>query len=172
MLGPRRWGLNTWRPARQHMLCPALQALDPAHSSARDHAWPPSRPCQLFYAANTRTLPSALQGAQARCREQPTETSSPYRVDDSKYLSMRAEAEAPFRTFRLFLLGFFAISAGIATLFSIPAIIGSVGHAPNAKPLDETAQSLAINLGAPAARGMLAHKEALLFQASIVLSFG
>ena len=60
---------------------------------------------------------------------------------------MRAEVEAPFRTFRIFLLGFFAISAALGTLFAAPALIGSVAHGPNAIPVEEALQTLGIDMG-------------------------
>jgi len=62
--------------------------------------------------------------------------------------ALRAEAEAPFRSIRLVLFGFGTVSAILATLFSLPTIIGALGGAPNAKPLVEAAQDLAINVGA------------------------
>lgn len=71
------------------------------------------------------------------------------RPTDEKYLSMRAEVEAPFRTFRLFILTFFAISAGLATLVATTQLIGAIGHAPAARPLDKTLQTFGIDVGAP-----------------------
>jgi hypothetical protein len=68
-------------------------------------------------------------------------------VEDAKYLSLRAEAEAPFRAFRVVFLGFLAFSASVATLFSIPQLIGAIGNAPNAQPLEEAVQSFGINVG-------------------------
>jgi hypothetical protein len=69
------------------------------------------------------------------------------RVEDEKYLSLRAEVEAPFRTFRIFLLFCFAISAGLATLVGTSQLVGSVAHAPAARPLEETLQTLGIDIG-------------------------
>lgn len=72
---------------------------------------------------------------------------NPYGVDDERYLSMRAEVEAPFRTARIFLLGFFAVSAGLATLFATSQLIGAAAHAPAARSLTEALQTFAIDVG-------------------------
>lgn len=61
---------------------------------------------------------------------------------------LRAEAEAPFRSVRLVLFGFGAISAALATFLSIPTLIGALAGAVNAKPLLEAGQDLGINVGA------------------------
>jgi len=61
---------------------------------------------------------------------------------------MRAEVEAPFRTFRVFIVGFFVVSASVASLVATSQLIGALGHAPSAKPLDECLQTLAIDVGA------------------------
>ena len=66
---------------------------------------------------------------------------------------LRAEAEAPFRSFRLVIFGASAASATLATLFALPALVGALAGAPNAKPLIEVLQDLAINLGALAVCG-------------------
>ena len=69
------------------------------------------------------------------------------RVNDNKYLSMRAEVETPYRNFRLLLFGFLFVSAGIGFLFATPALIGAVAKAPNAQPLGDAAASFGIDLG-------------------------
>lgn len=51
---------------------------------------------------------------------------------------------------RLVLFGFFVISASIASLIATTQTIGALAGAPNAMPLQETASSLAIDLGAAA----------------------
>jgi hypothetical protein len=61
---------------------------------------------------------------------------------------LRAEAEAPFRSIRLVLFGFGGASAGLATLFSLPTLIGSLAGAANGKPITEAGQDFAINIGA------------------------
>lgn len=61
---------------------------------------------------------------------------------------MRAEVESPFRTFRIGLLTFFLISAGIASLVATSQLIGSLGNAPSAMPLANTTQTFGIDLGA------------------------
>jgi len=62
--------------------------------------------------------------------------------------ALRAEAEAPFRVFRIVIFGFSIISAGLATLFTIPQIIGTLAGGANAKSLVEVGGDLGINLGA------------------------
>ena len=63
--------------------------------------------------------------------------------------ALRAEAEAPYRSLRLVLFGFGVISASLATLFSIPTLIGALAGAPNAtKEVAEAVQDFAINVGA------------------------
>lgn len=69
--------------------------------------------------------------------------------------SLRAEAEAPFRSLRIVLFGFGLVSAALATLFSIPTLIGSVGGAINAKPLAEALQDIGINVSALTICGFL-----------------
>ncbi|KAG2502156.1 hypothetical protein HYH03_000643 [Edaphochlamys debaryana] len=61
---------------------------------------------------------------------------------------MRAEAEAPFRGLRLVLLGFFGASAGMGFLISVPQLIGALGGARSALPLDQVIQNMAIDAGA------------------------
>lgn len=63
-------------------------------------------------------------------------------------VKVRAEVEAPFRAFRLVIFGFLAASAGLATLFVVPQLIGALGGAPNAKPLEAVLTDLGIDLGA------------------------
>ena len=60
---------------------------------------------------------------------------------------MRAETEAPFRVFRVIILGFLAISCALSLLFAIPQLIGAVGHAPNASPLNESLQTFGLDVG-------------------------
>lgn len=61
---------------------------------------------------------------------------------------LRAEAEAPFRSFRLFIFGAGVAGASLATLFGLPGIIGALAGAPNAtKSTAEALSDLAINLG-------------------------
>lgn len=71
-----------------------------------------------------------------------------YRPPSKEEASLRAEAEAPFRSVRLFLFGSGAVSASLATLFGLPGLIGSIAGAPSAKSLFEAGQDLGINLGA------------------------
>ncbi|GLC37803.1 hypothetical protein PLESTB_001478300 [Pleodorina starrii] len=65
-------------------------------------------------------------------------------------VQMRAEAEAPFRSLRLVFCGFSVVSAGLGFLISIPQLIGALGGAPSALPLEQVQQNLAIDAGAVA----------------------
>ncbi|KAG2435565.1 hypothetical protein HYH02_011859 [Chlamydomonas schloesseri] len=58
---------------------------------------------------------------------------------------MRAEAEAPFRSLRMVLSGFSVVSAGLGFLISIPQLIGALGGARSALPLEQVEQNIAIN---------------------------
>ena len=69
--------------------------------------------------------------------------------------SLRAEAEAPFRSFRIVIFGFGGVSAVLATLFSIPTVIGALAGAPNAKPVMDALQDILINVTALGVCGYL-----------------
>lgn len=88
------------------------------------------------------TDPACLQPV---CNSWPLCLRSP---QDQKYLSMRAEVESPFRTFRIALLTFFLVSASIASLVATSQLIGSLGNAPAAMPLSNTIQTFGIDIGA------------------------
>lgn len=47
------------------------------------------------------------------------------------------------------ILGFFLVSAGVATLIATTQLIGSVGNAPAAMPLQDTIQTWLIDVGVP-----------------------
>lgn len=69
------------------------------------------------------------------------------RAPSKEGASLRAEAEAPFRSLRLFLFGAGAASAALATLFGLPSLIGALSGAPGAtKSIAEALQDLAINV--------------------------
>eukprot|EP00878_Enallax_costatus_P011512 GHUV01012018.1.p1 GENE.GHUV01012018.1~~GHUV01012018.1.p1 ORF type:complete len:283 (+),score=66.18 GHUV01012018.1:218-1066(+) len=61
---------------------------------------------------------------------------------------LRSEAEAPWRSLRLVLCGFSIASAGVATLISIPQLIGATAGVPGALATSDVLQNIAINLGA------------------------
>jgi hypothetical protein len=61
---------------------------------------------------------------------------------------LRSEAEAPWRSLRLTLYGFSVASAGMGTLISIPQLIGALGSAPGALPVEQVLQNIGINVGA------------------------
>lgn len=63
-------------------------------------------------------------------------------------MTLRSEAEAPFRSVRLLLFGFSVVSAGVGFVVSIPQLIGALGGAPNALPRDDVLTNIAVNLGA------------------------
>jgi hypothetical protein len=83
----------------------------------------------------------------------------PCRPPSKEEASLRAEVEAPFRSLRLVLLGVGVASATLATLFSIPALLGTLLAAPSAKPLAEVLQDGAINVGALATCGLLFRRD-------------
>lgn len=70
-------------------------------------------------------------------------------------MTLRSEAEAPFRSLRLVFYGFSVISAGVGFLVSVPQLIGALGHAPAALPLENVLQNIVIDLGAAAIFGLL-----------------
>lgn len=78
-----------------------------------------------------------------------------YRPPGEEEASLRAEAEAPFRSLRIVLFGFGAVSAGLATLFSIPPLIASIAGAPQAKALFDIGQDFGINIAALGVCGLL-----------------
>eukprot|EP00798_Chlamydomonas_sp_ICE-L_P019857 gene19857-26551_t len=59
---------------------------------------------------------------------------------------LRAEAEAPFRSVRMGIYGLGALSSGIGFLVSIPQLIGALGGARAALPLEQIGQNIGINL--------------------------
>ena len=85
--------------------------------------------------------------------------SSNFRPPSKEEASLRAEAEAPFRSFRIVLFGFGVISAGLANLFSIPTLIGALAGAPNAKELSEALQDILINVTALGGCGWLLKRD-------------
>lgn len=85
--------------------------------------------------------------------------SSNFRPPSKEEASLRAEAEAPFRSFRIVLFGFGVISAGLANLFSIPTLIGTLAGAPNAKELSEALQDILINVTALGGCGWLLKRD-------------
>ncbi len=94
-------------------------------------------------------LPSQLLAPPSPCCSAPREVDA----------ALRAEAEAPFRSLRFFLFGSGCISAGLATLFTLPQLAATLGGAANAKTLLEVAQDMAINLGALALCGYLVRRD-------------
>lgn len=52
------------------------------------------------------------------------------------------------RALRLVLFGFFTVSASVGALIAVTQVIGALGGARNALPLEDVAQSLGIDLAA------------------------
>ena len=75
------------------------------------------------------------------------------------YVRIRAEAEAPFRSFRIVIFGFGVVSAATANLFAIPQIAAFLGHLENAKSLDTILTDSAINIGALAILSLLLKRD-------------
>lgn len=69
-----------------------------------------------------------------------------YRPPSRDEATLRAEAEAPFRSLRLVLFGFGSVSAALATFLSLPTAIAALAGASNAKPVLEAGQDLVINV--------------------------
>ncbi|PSC72600.1 LOW PSII ACCUMULATION chloroplastic [Micractinium conductrix] len=100
-----------------------------------------------------RVLVSAEQ-QQEKAKGKPKNPLNTYRPPSREGASLRAEAEAPFRSLRLFLFGAGVAGASLATLFGLPNLIGALGGAPNAtKSVAEALQDFAINIGSLAACG-------------------
>ena len=97
----------------------------------------------------TTTHPPPHTPPKSRARRPPSQEEA----------SLRAEAEAPFRSLRLVLFGASTVSAVLATLFGLPSLIGALGHAPNAKPLLEAVQDLGINVAALGACGFVTKRD-------------
>ena len=71
-----------------------------------------------------------------------------YRPPSRDEATLRAEAEAPFRSLRLVLFGFGGVSAALATFLSLPTTIASLLGASNGKSIAESGQDLVINVAA------------------------
>jgi len=77
----------------------------------------------------------------------------------SNNAKLRGEALAPFRTFRIFIFQALLASAGLGTLITFTKLIGIVGGAPYADPLDTTLQNLGIDVTALAVVGYFLSRE-------------
>lgn len=88
--------------------------------------------CGMLPPARLATTPCALSG----------------RRKEEDRTRLRSEAEAPFRALRLVLYGFSIVSASLATLISVPQLIGALGNARGALSTETVLQNLAINIGA------------------------
>lgn len=66
--------------------------------------------------------------------------------EDEDRVRLRSEAEAPFRSLRFLLFGSGLVSCGLASLISIPQLIGALGGAPNALTLQDVISNLGIDV--------------------------
>ena len=91
------------------------------------------------------------------------EPSSKPKKSDEKYSNltkMRSEAQAPFRTARMFIFGAFAANAALGlSIATLQAVTKALG-APSAPPLDQSLQNIGIDLGAALFFGYLYKKDA------------
>jgi len=91
------------------------------------------------------------------------EPSSRPKKSDEKYSNltkMRSEAQAPFRTARMFVFGAFAANAALGlSIATLQAVTKALG-APSAPPLDQSLQNIGIDLGAALFFGYLYKKDA------------
>jgi len=91
------------------------------------------------------------------------EPSSRPKKSDEKYSNltkMRSEAQAPFRTARMFIFGAFAANAALGlSIATLQAVTKALG-APSAPPLDQSLQNIGIDLGAALFFGYLYKKDA------------
>lgn len=78
---------------------------------------------------------------------------------------LRSEAEAPFRSLRFVFFGFGVVSSGIATLTSLPQLIGALFGGRNAMPLEDVATNVAINVTALVVLGFLLRNDLQVGQA-------
>eukprot|EP00887_Chlorella_sp_A99_P002786 scaffold6.g2786.t1 len=118
-------------------------------------------PNAVYGRAPSRRPLAHLQVRAQQQQQQPAKKSKPrdplpaYSPPSMEGASLRAEAETPFRSFRLVIFGASAASAALATLFTLPALVGALAGAPGARAATEVLQDLAINLAALLGCGLL-----------------
>lgn len=78
------------------------------------------------------------------------------RIPEKDQVKLRGEVEAPFRSFRLVIFGFFVVSAGIGTLLATTQLIGDV---IKSKSLTKDLQNVGIDVGAASLFGWLAWRD-------------
>lgn len=64
-----------------------------------------------------------------------------------KTLPLVSQASTPWRSVRFFFYGAFAFSAGVGLLTALAQLAGSLARQPNALPLSQSAQNVAVDLG-------------------------
>ena len=98
--------------------------------------------------------------ARASASDEPSP--KPKKSDEkySNLTKMRSEAQAPFRTARMFVFGAFAANAALGlSIATLQAVTKALG-APSAPPLDQSLQNIGIDLGAALFFGYLYKKDA------------
>lgn len=108
-------------------------------------------------APQSRAVTLAVRAAAS---DQPS--SKPKKSDEkySNLTKMRSEAQAPFRTARMFVFGAFAANAALGlSIATLQAVTKALG-APSAPPLDQSLQNIGIDLGAALFFGYLYKKDA------------
>ncbi|MEW5303923.1 MAG: hypothetical protein WDW36_006568 [Sanguina aurantia] len=81
------------------------------------------------------------------------------RRTESDKVVLRSEAEAPFRSLRMFICGASVVSAGLGFLISLPQLAGALGHTQNALPLNDVLTNIGIDLGAVATFAFFFYKD-------------
>lgn len=107
--------------------------------------------CRPFTAARRRQrLVTASAEPQKEKKKEKPKPINPlgYAQLTESEIALRSEAEAPFRIVRLVFSGFFVVSASVAGLVGTTQLIGALGGARNALPLQDVVQGLAIDAGA------------------------
>ncbi|GFR43250.1 hypothetical protein Agub_g4311 [Astrephomene gubernaculifera] len=130
-------------------MSPGATMLSRSNNLMKPHICTLSAPlCQPrpFLTSQTRGRHVCLARGDSGATKAPSRARGP--KEDA--VQMRAEAEAPFRSLRLVLCGFFAASAGMGFLISIPQLLGALGGAPRALPLEQVGENLAIDAAAVA----------------------
>ena len=109
----------------------------------RSLGWQFAQACSSAAARRCRSPPDSSLATPAAPNTTPRDCRPPSREG----ASLRAEAEAPFRSLRLFIFGGGAASATLATLFSLPPLIGALGGAAGAtKSVADALQDVGINV--------------------------
>jgi hypothetical protein len=74
-------------------------------------------------------------------------------------VNLRSEAEAPWRSLRIVMFGFFCVSASVGAVIATSQVIAALAHAQDALPLNDVATSLAVDVGAIATFAFLLRRD-------------